>query len=568
MDAALLAILLGFAILLFARSGFRRGAEFMPWPDGLEYAAVAVNIDRGIGPVLHFGGYSYPPRYTDGYPLMLAAAYPILGQKPERLCYATVAMGLLAIAALYLLALRIFDRPSAFIGALVLAASPLFITYSTLVMSDVPTLTVTILAALALCYATESEPDEARRGAMLASAAIFGLLSGFSIIIRPTNATMLVGLGIALAMVPPSGSVRRWIAPAAAMAAALALFPLWQGWENLRCLGDALKSGYVFWVPEVYGRLSRTFGLRFLLGPTMPRNPHGNLISYSFALAGLDGMLGDPGVARYILYPFAAAVFAVVGIAAALRPSQSRMTRRVTWFGLGFLAPLVAVYMVYFFTEIAFILPACFIVFAAAGYGVVAANRRMNVLASARRRSSWDLAAMAAVFTLDLLLVFSILTETAARLAAQPAPSRMVPALARIGRNLGRDSTVVSNVSLQFLELYLPRNGTRLVGFNSFDPGEQFTDYHLARLYAKRSRGWTGAVPPVVFDGERVNDAEVSALADAARAGRKVYLLLAAPESRGYGDLLSAEMDRLNASFDIQPIRNERVVLLYRLVAR
>ncbi len=540
----------------------------MPWPDGLEYAAVAVNIDRGIGPVLHFGGYSYPPRYTDGYPLMLAAAYPILGQKPARLCLATVAMGLFAIAALYLLALRIFDRPSAFIAAFILAASPIFITYSTLVMSDVPTLMVTIMAALALCYATESEQDEARRGPTIVSAAIFGILSGFSIIIRPTNATMLAGLGIALVMVPASGSLRRLIAPGLATAAGLAIFPLWQGWENIRYLGRALRSGYVFWVPEVYGRLSRTFGLRFLFGPTMPRNPHGNLISYSFALAGLDGMLGDPGVARYILYPFAAAVFAVIGIAAALRSSKSRATRRVAWFGLGFLAALVAVYMVYFFTEIAFILPACFIVFAAAGYGVVVANRKMNELASARRRTSRDLAAMVAVFALDLLLVISVLAETVVRLSARAEPSRMVPALTAMRSDFGRDSIVVSNVSLQFLELYLPDIGSRLVGLNSFDPGEQFTDYHLGRLYAKRASGWAGAAPPVVFDGDRANDAEISTLANGAHTGKPLYLLLAAPENRDYADLLSSEMERLSASFNIEPLRNDKVVLLYRLVPR
>lgn len=567
MDGGLLVVLLGFALLLIARTGFRRSVEFMPWPDGLEYAAVAVNIDRGIGPVLHFGGYSYPPRYTDGYPLMLAAAYPVLGRKPERLYYATVATGLVAIAALYLLVLRIFDRPSAFIAALILAASPLFVTYSTLVMSDVPTLMVTILAALVLCYATESEQDEARRATALVLAAIFGLLAGLSIMIRPTNATMLAGLGIALAIVPPGGSLRRWRAPAIG-AAGLAIFPAWQALENVRYLGAVLRSGYVFWVPEVYGRLSRTFGLTFLLGPTMPRNPHGNLVSYSFALMGLDGMLGDPGVARYILYPFGAAVFAAIGIAAALRSSKSRATRRVVWFGLGFLASLVAVYMVYFFTEIAFILPACFIVFAAAGYGAVTANRRMSELASARRRSGRDLAAMCAVFVLDLLLVVSLLAETAARLSARPEPSRMVPALSAIGNDLEPGSIVVSNVSLQFLELYLPRIGAHLVGLNSFDPGERFTDYHLARLYAKRARGWGGEVPAVVFDDGRANDAEISALANGARAEKSLYLLLAAPQSPGYAELLSSEMERLGASFNIELLRNEKVLLLYRLVPR
>src|ERR1039457_6652763 len=88
-DAALLALLLGFALLLITRTGFANGQELWPMPDGVEYAAMAVNLDRGLGPVLHFAGISYPPRYTIGYPLMLAAAYPLLGRRPERLCLVT-----------------------------------------------------------------------------------------------------------------------------------------------------------------------------------------------------------------------------------------------------------------------------------------------------------------------------------------------------------------------------------------------------------------------------------------------------------------------------------------------
>ena len=69
-DAVVLAAILGFSMLLMLHAGSRRGAEFMPWPDGLEYAAMAVNLAHGMGPVLHFGGYTYPSRYTAGYPLI------------------------------------------------------------------------------------------------------------------------------------------------------------------------------------------------------------------------------------------------------------------------------------------------------------------------------------------------------------------------------------------------------------------------------------------------------------------------------------------------------------------
>jgi hypothetical protein len=96
-DAALLALLLGFALLLIANAGFANGQELWPMPDAVEYAAIAVNLDRGLGPVLHFGGNTYPARYTIGYPLMLAAAYPLVGHRPERLCLVTALTALIAM---------------------------------------------------------------------------------------------------------------------------------------------------------------------------------------------------------------------------------------------------------------------------------------------------------------------------------------------------------------------------------------------------------------------------------------------------------------------------------------
>ena len=175
-DAAILALVLGFAILLIANTGFANGQELWPMPDAVEYAAIAVNLDRGLGPVLHFGGNSYPARYTIGYPLMLAAAYPLLGRRPERLCIVTALTALIAIAGLYILTLWAFGRPSAVCAGLLLATSPHFLGLSTCVMSDVPSLAVAVLAALAFLYAEEKES--------LVASALCGLLAGLAVTIR------------------------------------------------------------------------------------------------------------------------------------------------------------------------------------------------------------------------------------------------------------------------------------------------------------------------------------------------------------------------------------------------
>ncbi len=564
-DGIAVAMLLTLALFMMARSGFRRGMELMPWPDGLEYAAAAVNLDRGMGPVLHFGGYSYPSRYTEGYPLILAAAYPILGDRVELLSLATVVMGLFAIASLYILAFGMFGRPSALAGCGLLALSPVFITYSTLVLSDVPTLTVTILTALAFYYASEAEDGVASRWVI--AAALCGLLAGFTVMIRPTNATMLAGIGAAMFMVRSRRRRLELVPGGIAFGIAFGIFAIWQAWTNHRYLGGVMHSGYAFWVPEVYASFGKTFNLRFLFGPTMPGNPYGNVLSYLLTLTGLDGMLGDPGDPRYLMYPFAAAAFAAIGIAAALK-SPSRAVLRVMWFGLVFLAALLAIYLFYFFTEIAFILPATFVLFGAAGYGIVIANRAMAEARTVARKSSRDIGIIAGVIALDLMLTVSLMAETAGRITTPPSQSKMVPTLLAVRAQLQPDAIVISNISLQFLELYLARPRTELVGLNAFDPGGQFTDYHLARLYAKKAAGWNGPVPPVLFAAPHLDESETKILADAMRSGRPAYLLVTAPEREDYGDLLKDEISQLSTSFNLESIARSDLIDLYRLTPR
>src|SRR5277367_3631306 len=70
-DWLIVAALLILTYAVVTSAGLRRGVELMPWPDGLEYAASGVNLANGRGAVLHFGGYTYPSRYTGGYPLIL-----------------------------------------------------------------------------------------------------------------------------------------------------------------------------------------------------------------------------------------------------------------------------------------------------------------------------------------------------------------------------------------------------------------------------------------------------------------------------------------------------------------
>ncbi len=568
-DAVALAIVLALAFLMMARVGSRRGVELMPWPDGLEYAAQAVNLDAGRGAVLHFGGYSYPSRYPEGYPLILAAALPLIGHDVARLYAVTIAIGLCAIVAIYLLALKTFGRPSAIIAAVLLALCPVFLTYSTLVLSDVPTMAVTMLAAYALAAATEEEGSASRTTALYASWAIFGLIAGFSAMMRPTNASIVVAFAVCIVMVPPAGlSFRQMVAAAAAFAAAFVLMPLVQLHANWVHLGGPLRNGYGWWVPEIYSGAQLSFSFAHLFGPTMPRNPHGNVPIYAAALMGLDGLFGDPGDPRYFLYPFAAAVFAIVGIVATIRGGANRVARRIVWFGVVLLALLFAVYMFDLFTETAYLLPGVFIMLIAAGYGAVVANRRMRETFDARRRSGPMIATAGAVAVLDLMLVIALATEFSIRISATPRESRMVEALAQVEGAISPKATIVSNISLQFLELYIPGDSRQMVGLNSLDPGETFTDYHLHRLFAKRALGWKGPVPPVLFADDAMTPSVQNALLADTKNAAGAYLLLAAPESQEYSGTLRDEIDRMNDAFGMEPIIRNQTIALFKLAPR
>lgn len=547
--------------------GSRRGLELMPWPDGLEYAAAAVNLAKGWGAVLHFGGYTYPSRYTGGYPLILEFfRHGFIRLGPPFIV--STGLAVVSVFGVFWLVRGLFGRVAGAIAALTLALSPVFITYSSLVMSDVPTLCVTIFAAWELREAvSDEEPKSSILGGTFAWL-MFGLFAGFSIIIRPTNATIILGLALCIVMVPlERRDLPSLLKTAIAIAVGFAIPVAWQLHQNSINLGNAFASGYSWWVPEVYGAGGKTFSIAYLFGPTMPRNPHGNVIVYATTLLGLDGMLGDRGDARYFLYPFAAAVFAIVGFIAILRTRERPAARRLMWFGLGYLAALAGLYCFYLFTDVAFILPGAFILFIAAGAGAAIANRWMRDVLRDRNRSASQLAAVAGVIVLDVLLVVSLASEAAARLSAQPASSVMVESLESLDSTLPRDATIVSNISLQFLDLYLGET-RNYVGLNSMDPGERFTDYHLHRLYEKRASGWKGPVPPVVFDEAAISESETDAIAKAVAANTQVFLLIAAPESQQYADVLKSELDQMQGKFGIEPVSQNEAVAVYRVTAR
>jgi len=553
-DAAILALILGFALLLIASTGFANGQELWPMPDAVEYAAVAVNLDRGLGPVLHFAGNSYPPRYTVGYPMMLAAAYPILGHRPERLYAVTALTALVAIAGLYLLTLWMFDRPSATLAALLLATSPHFLGLSTMVMSDVPALAVAVLAVLAFLYALERE-------SLLASA-LCGLLVGLGVTIRVSNGAILIGMIAAALIIRPR---RFQLAQMIAFVIGFIALPCLQAWLNLHYLGSIFSNGYAFWLPAFYSSaVFKTFKLSYLVAPADPIYRHGNFVAYALAMLGIDGIFGQLHLgtesrtlvhARYSLFPFPVAVFAVLGAFWAMRQNRCATTMRALYLGATFLALLLLIYLPYFHVEPRFMLPALFVVFAGASWGLVCANRRLE----------WGWAGFA-VIALDVVLSGAVLVETFSRLTASaPAQSELVAEVQSIRPQL-KNAVLVSDISLQWLELIAGGEQTEFVGLDSDLYGRAVNEKHLSWLYQKRSKGWSGQVPPtLLLPGGKLDVAEASKLADDDKRGHPVYLLVAIPTNSQWLSVLKREFTEMDRYFLSETIARYPEVTLYRL---
>ncbi|HLI81271.1 MAG TPA: glycosyltransferase family 39 protein [Candidatus Binataceae bacterium] len=556
-DAAWLALFLCFALLLLYRTGFANGQELWPMPDAVDYAAMAVNLDRGLGPVIHFAGITYPPLNTIGYPVMLAAGYPFVGHQPEWLCLITALTALIAIAGLYLLTRWAFDRPTAVVAATLLTMSPYFLGLSTCVLSDVPSLAVIIVAVLAFLYGEE-------KGSVAASATC-GLLVGWAITVRITNITILAGMAAAIIFV---GSRRLRFSRVMAFALAFIPFPVLQALANLYSLGSPFANGYAFWRPDLHGWGGVAFAMRYPVERAYTTAAHGNaisygnLISYALALLGLDGLFGQLNLgfelrpllhAHYSLYPFPMAIFAGLGFYFALCEKRDAITLRAIYLGVTFLAALLLIYLFYFYLDPRFLLPGSFIVFAIAAYGVVTANRKFTF--------GWT---RFGVIALDVLLAGAIVMETVSRLATPSPDSNLVAEVHELRPKMA-NAVVVTDVSLQWLDLFAGDEGIEFVGLDSLFAEEALNEYHLHFLYEKRATGHPWPMPPILLPEGKLDPAEARQLAADARQGRPVYLLVAMPMRVDWASTLMGEFGELDRDFSLETIQRYPEIALYRM---
>ena len=153
--------------------------------DSVFYHLVAENLANG-GP--YTSPYTLLPtaHFAPGYPFFLAGQYWIFGSNVTVAEVANAVVGAATVAALFVLALRLFDSRTARIAALLLAVFPGQVLYTSSLFAE-PLFAFSLMIALLLMVAAR---DRGPAGGWYWFAA-FGVAVGVAALVRPTGLALL-----------------------------------------------------------------------------------------------------------------------------------------------------------------------------------------------------------------------------------------------------------------------------------------------------------------------------------------------------------------------------------------
>jgi len=170
-----------------------------------------------------------------------------------------------------------------------------------------------------------------------------------------------------------------------------------------------------------------------------------------------------------------------------------------------------------------------------------------------------------AVIALDVVVASAIVVETGSRVAvARARQSKLVDDVLAMRPRL-TNAVVVSDISLQWLELIAGGEGTEFVGLNNLFGAQSVNDKHLHWLYDKKSKGWSGPIPPILLPNGKLDLAEARKLAEEDKKGRPVYLLLLEPASYEWFNELKREFAEIDRQFSHEKIAYDPEMGLFRL---
>jgi hypothetical protein len=490
--------------------------DLRPWPDALEYEEVARSLASGRGYLLWIGNLAYPPRYAPGMSLLIAASLPLVGDAPGCGIWVVLAGAAVAIGGTYLLVYGVAGRAAGLVAALLIATSPLHVSWSRAVMSDVPaSAAVALLAAWTVALV--------RRHAGAVESAALGFACGLAVSLRPPLAVLAPAAGAAIVLLSPDpwrSRLRSVIA--LGCGTAVGVLPLL--WLDLSLFGSPLHTGYGYWAP----------GASFAMGQVTAEavNRPSNLSVYLPVLVG-DGAL----------YPRPAAILLLVGTVVGLRRGGD--ARKLVLVCLLVIVPFVSLH---------------------AGYSGRADRLFLSILPLLAALMSIPLALGSAriLRACALVLVVATLLLEARQPDAFAPPNQPYFDVATLERAAGvaeRNAAILASTNPIAFARVLRRNGADRIWVPlGLDPHQLTIRLrHLAPVRRDdTSRSWIATPITLPFD----RTAALAAVDGLCREGRPVYF---SEQRRGEFALLGSLENALRFRYSLTPVVAAQPFAIYRV---
>lgn len=298
-------------------------------PDSGEYAIGAYHIVTGGNYCIKISGESLPSRYPPWFSmLILAPAYLIFGNEIGNAIYPVLLFAISGVLVAFLIGRRISGNWGGMFAAMSLIALPLYREHARLIMTDVPSSAMAIMAAcLYIRMRTTNQ-------ASLAIIAFAGGIGALSAAIRPVSLSILIPF-LLTCLSTRHGEKR--ITKLLLLALPSAMYISANMAYNNSVFGSPLRNGYNFWCPVPFDYPSLCFSPGYMI-----LNIKAILLSPIPALA-------ISGVVFYLLN---------IRFGAEKHEQESDMPLRyLVEFTVAASVPLVAVHLFYFYQAERFYLP-------------------------------------------------------------------------------------------------------------------------------------------------------------------------------------------------------------------
>ncbi|MBN8548962.1 MAG: glycosyltransferase family 39 protein [Deltaproteobacteria bacterium] len=296
--------------------------------DSVEYAVAAERMLNQGTYSLQIEGHNLPPRYAPWFsalfivPSMILTS-PNLGNS----IWPILVFAMLGVSIAFCVGRRLSGNWGGILSAFAVLLDPGYRYFSKFPMTDVPS-AVLVLLILTLCLVVTTRKEKSDWSFLT-----LGVLCALVASLRITSVLVVVPvLWAAVFAVEKKGMLKRLLL---ALSPVLFFFAV-QAVYQLAIFGSPLRSGYEFWVPWPYDFFSKVFSLNYLATNLATLSLHTPTVLFVVLfLAGWPVLREKQGAARLD------------------REAFFRFFRLVGYFAV----PLVALYLLYFYSTSRFYLP-------------------------------------------------------------------------------------------------------------------------------------------------------------------------------------------------------------------